>query len=111
MTHQNTQDSSQDSIESLESLGPAGQALQQKLAAAFSPDHLRLRDESHKHEGHAGHRPEGESHFHLEMTSRVFSGQSRVARQRMVYALLADELKQQVHALSLSLAAPDDKSK
>ena len=96
MTRQNMQDSSQDPIkalDSIESLGPAGQALHQKLVAAFSPVHLRLRDESHNHVGHA------------------FSGQSRVARQRMVYALLADDLTQQVHALSLSLAAPDDKSK
>ncbi len=92
-----------------QTLGTIGTALHNKLVKAFAPDHIRLSDESHKHIGHAGHRPDGESHFHLEMESAAFSGKSRVERQRMVYSLLAEELKERVHALSLRLSAPDDR--
>ncbi|MGA9949411.1 MAG: BolA/IbaG family iron-sulfur metabolism protein, partial [Xanthobacteraceae bacterium] len=36
-----------------------------KLMAAFAPESLHVEDESHLHQGHAGHRPGGESHFRL----------------------------------------------
>ena len=29
----------------------------EKLQQAFAPESLRVEDESHRHEGHAGHRP------------------------------------------------------
>jgi len=35
----------------------------EKLTAAFEPVSLRVVDESHQHEGHAGHRPGGETHY------------------------------------------------
>ena len=34
-----------------------------KLSEAFSPEFLRVEDESHLHEGHAGFKPGGETHF------------------------------------------------
>jgi len=36
-----------------------------KLTEAFDPESLRVVDDSHQHEGHAGHRPGGESHFRI----------------------------------------------
>jgi BolA protein len=82
--------------------------IEDKLTAAFSPETLEIIDESHMHKGHAGARPEGETHFRVTMTSADFSGKSRVERQREVYKVLADELAGPVHALALSLAAPGD---
>ncbi len=35
------------------------------MTEAFAPESVRVIDESHQHEGHAGHRPGGESHFRL----------------------------------------------
>jgi BolA protein len=35
------------------------------MTEAFAPESVRVIDESHQHEGHAGHRPGGESHFLL----------------------------------------------
>jgi BolA protein len=35
----------------------------EKLTQAFAPQDLQVVDESHRHEGHAGHRPGGETHF------------------------------------------------
>ncbi|MEM7528253.1 MAG: BolA family protein [Pseudomonadota bacterium] len=79
-----------------------------KLEAAFAPDAIEVVDESHKHRGHAGWRPEGETHFHLRMTAPGFAGQGRVARQRLVNAALREELATTVHALSMELRAPGE---
>jgi len=77
-----------------------------KLTDAFSPSALAVIDESHLHAGHIGARPEGETHFRVEMTAAVLAADSRVDRQRKVYAVLADELAGPVHALALKIGAP-----
>ena len=80
----------------------------EKLRKAFAPQSLRVEDESHRHEGHAGHRPGGESHFRLYIVSEAFRGKSRVERHRMINAALAAELAGGVHALAIHAAAPDE---
>jgi BolA family transcriptional regulator, general stress-responsive regulator len=84
----------------------ASDAIAQKLTAAFSPAELSVEDESGKHIGHAGARPEGETHFSVRIVADVFEGLSRVERQRRVYAALADELKSHIHAVSVSALTP-----
>ncbi|MCK5574927.1 MAG: BolA family transcriptional regulator, partial [Sphingomonadales bacterium] len=71
-----------------------------KLTDAFSPVELNVIDESEQHRGHGGYREGGESHFRVEMKAEAFNGKSRVERQRMVNHVLAEELKEQIHALS-----------
>ena len=78
-----------------------------KLIERFTPVRLEISDESHRHAGHAGARPEGETHFSVTIVSATFFGQSRVVRQRLVYQTLAEELATRVHALSLKALAPD----
>ena len=58
--------------------------------------------------GHAGARPEGESHFIVEIASAQFAGLTRVARQRLVYSVLEDELRTDVHALALKTVTPEE---
>ena len=82
--------------------------IEEKLKAALSPVRLEIKDDSHKHQGHAGWREGGETHFRLEVVSEAFEGKSRVERQRMVYSLLADELSEAVHALQLKTLAPSE---
>ncbi|MEQ8509483.1 MAG: BolA family protein [Rhodospirillaceae bacterium] len=84
--------------------------IEQKLTAAFDPSELVIQDDSHRHAGHAGAHPDGggETHFNVKVVSRNFIGESRVARQRKVYAVLADELTERVHALSLVTMTPDE---
>ena len=82
--------------------------IRQKLTVRFEPTRLDIVDELHRHAGHAGARPEGETHFAVTIVSAVFAGQSRVARQRLVYQTLAEELATRVHALALSILAPDE---
>jgi BolA protein len=81
-----------------------------KLTTALQPARLVIRDDSHRHAGHAGARPEGETHFHVEIVSAAFAGAGRVARQRRVYALLAEELAGPVHALGLVTMTPEEDS-
>jgi BolA protein len=80
--------------------------IRQKLSANFAPEQLIVVDESARHAGHSGARPGGETHFDVRIVSRSFEGVSRVERQRRVYAVLADEMKAQVHALSLTTLTP-----
>jgi BolA protein len=79
-----------------------------KLTSRFAPVHLDIVDESHRHAGHAGARPEGETHFKVTIVSGSFGGLNRVARQRLVYDALAEELATRVHALSLTTLAPGE---
>ncbi len=81
-----------------------------KLTAALQPTRLVIHDESHRHAGHAGARPEGETHFRVEIVSSAFAGESRIARQRRVYALLAEELSERVHALALTTRTPEEET-
>jgi BolA family transcriptional regulator, general stress-responsive regulator len=80
----------------------------EKLTAAFTPQSLRVVDESHQHEGHAGHRPGGETHFRVYIVSDAFKEKSRIERHRMVNAALADELAGRVHALAIHPSAPGE---
>ncbi len=80
--------------------------METQLRAQFAPIHFALTDESAKHAGHAGTRPAGETHYRLAMVSTAFEGQSRVARQRLVYQALREEFDTGLHALSLDLKTP-----
>jgi BolA protein len=82
--------------------------IERKLRERFAPTLLQVVDESHRHAGHAGAQPGGETHFDVTIISAVFAGLGRVARQRLVYAALADELVAGVHALSLTTRTPDE---
>lgn len=84
------------------------QTIETKLRAALSPSALTVIDESHLHQGHAGHRPGGESHFRVQVESAAFAGQNRVARQRMIYRILAEEMAGTIHALALDARAPGE---
>jgi len=79
-----------------------------KLSEAFVPESLDVVDESHLHEGHAGHRPGGETHFRVYIVSKAFDGKTRIDRHRMINTLLASELAGSVHALALHTYAPGD---
>ena len=82
--------------------------IKDKLVAALSPTRIEVVDESHLHAGHAGARPEGETHFRVEIVAAAFAGQNRVARQRLVNGALAEELADRVHALSMKTLTPEE---
>lgn len=92
------------------SAGPASYAgrIAAKLTEALAPERLDIVDDSLRHAGHAGHDPRGETHFLVTVVSQAFAGQDRVARQRMVYGLLAEEMRERVHALVLTTLTPEE---
>ncbi len=67
--------------------------MRRKLTEALAPTQLAIIDESHRHAGHAGARPEGETHFRIEIVSAKFAGLSRIERQRLVHQVLASRTR------------------
>lgn len=90
------------------STGPVAAEILARLQAALRPTRVAVIDDSASHHGHSGHDPRGESHFTVEIESAMFAGQSRVARQRMVNAALAELLAERVHALVIRAKAPGE---
>ncbi|HJN03616.1 MAG TPA: BolA family protein [Alphaproteobacteria bacterium] len=80
--------------------------IRNKLETGLRPERLTIVDESASHAGHAGARPEGETHFRVDIVSTAFEGQSRLARQRAVYGFLVEELAGPIHALSITARTP-----
>lgn len=92
-------------------MGKVATAIDSKLRAAFAPARLAIEDESSKHHGHAGWREGGETHFRVEIVSQAFEGKTRVARQRLVYAALKEELDAGLHALAMETLTPAEDGK
>jgi BolA family transcriptional regulator, general stress-responsive regulator len=86
----------------------AQEIITRKLTDAFTPESIRVVDESHQHEGHAGHRPGGETHFRVYIVAQAFQGKSRVERHRLINQTLAAELAGGVHALAIHASAPGE---
>ncbi len=90
-------------------MGRVADEIAAKLTRAFEPTLLEVIDDSDKHAGHMGARPEGETHFTVKITAQAFAGLSRVDRQRRVNTVLAEELQpDRVHALALQVKAPGE---
>jgi BolA family transcriptional regulator, general stress-responsive regulator len=81
-------------------------AIRQRLTAALAPARLELVDESARHAGHAGARPQGESHFRLTIVAAAFAGRSRIERQRLIFAALGDLMRSDIHALAITALTP-----
>lgn len=90
-------------------MGAIFETIQTKLTAAFQPTRLEIEDDSGRHAGHSGAREGGESHFNVTIESTAFAGAGKVARQRMIYRALADEMAGPVHALSIKALAPGER--
>jgi BolA protein len=80
----------------------------ERLTAGLAPESVEVIDESHKHAGHIGARPGGETHFRVRIVSASFAGKRSVARHRMVYDLLGEEIAAGVHALAMTTLTPEE---
>jgi BolA family transcriptional regulator, general stress-responsive regulator len=74
----------------------------------LEPQALQLVDESEMHRGHAGYRDGGGTHWRLSIVSARFSGQSTVARHRMIYQALGSLMQHPIHALAINARAPEE---
>lgn len=77
-----------------------------RLEDAFHPQLLEIRDDSHRHAGHAGAR-DGRGHFSVRIVSNAFSGLAPLARHRAVYAALGDLMETDIHALAIQAELPE----
>jgi stress-induced morphogen len=75
----------------------------EKISKALSPVAFEIINESKMHGGYF----EGkESHFKLVVVSEEFEGLPLIKRHRLVNTLLAEELAEDIHALSLVTKTP-----
>ncbi|MDA8107769.1 MAG: BolA family transcriptional regulator [Betaproteobacteria bacterium] len=77
--------------------------------ATLRPERVELVDESAKHQGHAGWRPGGNTHWRLSLVSPLFAGKPTLARHRMIYQALGDLMDNPIHALTIDARAPGEK--
>ena len=78
--------------------------IETKLATALAPHHMAVVNESHMHSVPPG----SETHFKVVVVSDAFAGKRQVQRHQQVYAILAEELRNGVHALAIHTYAPDE---
>ncbi len=80
------------------------QRLQDILTQHLPFEVMNIINESHQHRV-----PEGsESHFKIVIVASSFETMSRIARQRLIHHLVAEEFKTGLHALSLQLYTPEE---
>jgi BolA protein len=76
------------------------QKIENLLVAFFQPKSMILTDESHLHKGHEGAKS-GLSHYHLTIQSDRLDGLSLIAQHRLIYQVLGDLMKTDIHALRI----------
>lgn len=74
------------------------------LVEALAPVRLDVINESHMHNVPAG----SESHFKLVVVSTQFQDKNLIARHRMINKLLASQLQNGIHALSMHTHTPEE---
>ncbi len=81
--------------------------LRARLQQEFTPSHLQVVNESHKHAGHAGiaGKETGDTHFKVEIVSHAFAGKTPVQCHQAVYAVVGELMNNPIHALSIDARA------
>lgn len=70
----------------------------------LAPLVLEVENESHGHNVPKG----SETHFKVVIVAPAFEGKSPVARHKMVYAALGEELAKGLHALAITARTPSE---
>ena len=81
--------------------------IERLISEALDPVEILVKDTSHLHIGHAGAK-DGRGHFDVRIVSDKFTGQSRIARHRMVYHALGSFIDSDIHALRINAVSPSD---
>ena len=75
-----------------------------KLKKHLEPSFIEVIDESHLHANHNPDAKNGGTHFKVKIISNTFKDKSKIEKHRIVHEILDYELKNGVHALTLSLS-------
>ena len=76
--------------------------IEQTLRQKLNIQELIVEDEGHLHKGHTAAN-EGKMHLRISIVSDDFIDSSPIQRHQIIYSLLAEFLKDELHALSLEL--------
>ena len=79
--------------------------IEHTLRQVLSATEVQVEDESALHAGHVG-AASGGGHYRVTVVSALFAGKNPVERHRLVYAALAEEMQQAIHALTLTTLTP-----
>ncbi len=80
--------------------------MREKLAG-LNPVLVDIVDESHKHAEHAGAK-DGGGHYLLRIIAPCFAGKTTMARHRMIYSVLGEMMKRDIHALNIQAKTPEE---
>ncbi|MCE3239427.1 MAG: hypothetical protein K0R24_2408 [Gammaproteobacteria bacterium] len=78
------------------------EVIRQRLQDAFAPTHLEVQDDSPQHIGHLGSQ-QGAGHYTVIIAADCFKHKSRVAAHREIYQVLQDLMREDIHALKISI--------
>jgi BolA protein len=81
--------------------------IERRLQATFSPESLRVDDESHQHIGHEGAK-DGRGHFRVTIVSDAFNGMNMISRHRAIYAAMGELMQTDIHALAIEAFSSDE---
>ncbi len=84
------------------------QVIEERLSAAFTPQELLVKDQSHLHAGHAGAQ-DGRGHFEVLIVSEAFGDAGRLQRHRMVFDALGELMDTDIHALRVRALTPSER--
>lgn len=83
--------------------------IRQKLEDALKPELIEIIDHSAAHAGHAGNK--GGGHYNVTIVSEQFEGKSLVQRHQLIYKIMGDMMKDEIHALGINALTPTENSK
>lgn len=75
------------------------------LERVLDAERVEIEDDSALHAGHLGAQGGG-GHYRVLVVSSRFDGLSRVAAQRLVYQVLGELMKTEIHALEMRTLTP-----
>jgi BolA protein len=88
-------------------MSPLGTVIAEKLKAALGATVVDVQDDS---AAHAGHGASG-AHVSVTVVADAFAGKAPLARHRMVYAALAEEMQGPIHALAITAKTSSEAQK
>ena len=74
-----------------------------KLKDFFSPEYLEVINESSLHAGHKSSPNNGNSHFYIKIKAKKFRKTKLLDSHKLIYDLLNDEMRNQIHALRIKI--------
>ena len=75
------------------------QIVKRKIEQALPGSHVEVKDFS---QGHAAHHPTGD-HLQVNVAYSGFKGKTLLEKHRIIYDILQEEMKEQIHALRINV--------